>query len=122
QRADYGYDAPYALLAFAGLGTVSAVVAVVAAINQAWHLVRMSTVYAVFFLANAASFFYTTRRGKFHVWQEILDRAQLTGDERVLDMGCGRGAVLNLVAKRLTTGAVTGLDLWSTQDQSGNSR
>jgi len=40
----------------------------------------------------------------------------------VLDMGCGRGAVLVAVARRLTTGRVTGIDLWSTHDQSGNSR
>jgi ubiquinone/menaquinone biosynthesis C-methylase UbiE len=77
--------------------------------------------YAVFFLANAASFLYTTRRGKFQVWNEVLDDLRLHGDERVLDMGCGRGAVLTAVAKRLTTGRVTGVDLWSTTDQSGNS-
>src|SRR5262249_16743804 len=46
----------------------------------------------------------------------------LQGDERVLDMGCGRGAVLTAVAKRLTTGRITGVDLWSTRDQSGNAR
>ncbi|MGE5245973.1 MAG: class I SAM-dependent methyltransferase, partial [Betaproteobacteria bacterium] len=73
-------------------------------------------------LANAFSFFYTTRRGKFQVWDEILDDLRLRGNERVLDMGCGRGAVLTAVAGRLTTGRVTGVDLWSTLDQSGNSR
>ncbi len=37
-------------------------------------------------------------------------------------MGCGRGAVLTAVASRLKTGRVTGIDLWSTHDQSGNAR
>ena len=37
-------------------------------------------------------------------------------------MGCGRGAVLTAVARRLTTGAVTGIDIWSAKDQSGNSK
>ena len=37
-------------------------------------------------------------------------------------MGCGRGAVLTAVARRLTTGRVTGVDIWSTHDQSGNAR
>ena len=46
----------------------------------------------------------------------------LRADERVLDMGCGRGAVLVAVARRLTSGRVTGIDLWSTHDQSGNAR
>jgi ubiquinone/menaquinone biosynthesis C-methylase UbiE len=37
-------------------------------------------------------------------------------------MGCGRGAVLTAVARRLTTGRVTGVDIWSRHDQSGNAR
>src|SRR5262249_22556831 len=45
---------------------------------------------------------------------------RLRGDERVLDMGCGRGAVLTAVARRLTTGRVTGVGIWSRRDQSGN--
>jgi len=69
---------------------------------------------------NTTSFFYTTRRGKFIEWDRILDRTHLRGDEMVLDMGCGRGAVLTAVACRLTTGRVTGVDIWSTTDQSGN--
>src|SRR6185295_10730484 len=80
------------------------------------------TLYFVFFLANTSSFLYTTRRGKFLEWDRILDRLRLRGDERVLDMGCGRGAVLTAVARRLTTGRVTGVDIWSTKDQSGNAR
>ena len=44
----------------------------------------------------------------------------MCGDEHVLDMGCGRGAVLSLVAKRVPRGRSVGLDLW-TGDQSGNS-
>ncbi len=81
--------------------------------------VRM-TLYFIFFLANTSSFVYTTRRGKFLEWDRILDRLHLRGDESVLDMGCGRGAVLTAVARRLSTGRVTGIDIWSTKDQSGN--
>ena len=121
RRPDYGYDAPYALVAFVGLGTASAVASLVSWLSHG-DLTRMMGFYAVFFLANASSFLYATRRGKFQVWNEVLDGLHLRGDERVLDMGCGRGAVLNAVAKRLTTGRATGIDLWSTHDQSGNSR
>ncbi|MDZ4797519.1 MAG: methyltransferase domain-containing protein [Bryobacteraceae bacterium] len=76
----------------------------------------------VIFLANTSCFLYTTRRGKFFEWERILDRIHLRGDERVLDMGCGRGAVLTAVARRLTTSQVTGIDIWSTKDQSGNAK
>jgi len=121
RRGDYGYDAPYALVAFAGLGIASAIALIVSWWNHVGR-VGMLTFYAAFFLAHASSFFYTTRRGKFRVWDDILDDLHLGGDERVLDMGCGRGAVLVAVARRLTTGRVTGIDLWSTRDQSGNAR
>ena len=76
----------------------------------------------VFFLANTSSFLFTTRRGKFIEWDRILDHLHLRGDEGVLDMGCGRGAVLTAVARRMTTGRVTGVDIWSRKDQSGNAR
>ena len=32
-----------------------------------------------------------TRAGKFAVWAHLLDRLELKGDERLLDIGCGRG-------------------------------
>jgi arsenite methyltransferase len=121
RRADYGYDAPFALVAFAVLGVACAVGALVTS-GQRGRPAAVLGAYSAFFLANALSFHYTTRRGKFQVWEEILDGLHLRGDERVLDMGCGRGAVLTAVARRLTTGRITGVDLWSTVDQSGNAR
>ncbi|GAA1615305.1 hypothetical protein GCM10009733_009480 [Nonomuraea maheshkhaliensis] len=69
-------------------------------------------------LASAVSYLYTTRRGKFVVWDRELRR--LRGDERLLDLGCGRGAVLLLAAGRLERGGATGVDRWRTKDQSGN--
>jgi ubiquinone/menaquinone biosynthesis C-methylase UbiE len=51
----------------------------------------------------------------------VLDELDLRGDELVLDLGCGRGAILMLVARRLSTGRAVGIDLWRRADQSGNS-
>jgi ubiquinone/menaquinone biosynthesis C-methylase UbiE len=45
---------------------------------------------------------------------------RLQGDETVLDMGCGRGAVLLATAKRLARGRAIGVDLWQA-DQTDNS-
>jgi arsenite methyltransferase len=118
--ADYGYDAPYALVIFAAIGLASAIGAIVAWGESDRHLTAIMAFYAVFFLGNAFSFYYATRVGKFVVWNRILDGLRLRGDERVLDIGCGRGAVLIAVAKRLTSGCITGIDLWSRRDQSGN--
>lgn len=118
---EYGYDAPYALIFFAALALLSGTAATVAWWDR--HPVALSfAIYFVFFLANAASFFYTTRRGKFVEWERILDRTELHAGETVLDMGCGRGAVLTAVARRLTAGGVIGVDIWSATDQSGNAQ
>jgi len=122
KRADYGYDAPYALVMFAVLTVFSALGAVRLRTHGAVRPAAIMTLYAAFFLANSGSFLYTTRRGKFLEWHAILDVLGLRGHERVLDMGCGRGAVLTAVARRLTTGTVTGIDIWSTTDQSGNAK
>ena len=122
RRGDYGFDAPYALLAFLAGGIACVMFAGVAWWRHAAGAIAPLSLYAAFFLANAGSFLYTTRRGKFEEWDRILDGLSLSGTERVLDMGCGRGAVLTAVARRLTTGRVTGIDIWNTSDQSGNAR
>ena len=122
RRGDYGYDAPYALVIFGLLAVACGLGATMAFLNGPIRAAAPLAFYFVFFLANASSFFYTTRHGKFIEWDRILDDLQLRGDEAVLDMGCGRGAVLTAVARRLTTGRVTGIDIWSTKDQSGNAK
>jgi arsenite methyltransferase len=122
QRPDYGYDAPLALAIFALFSFAAAVVAAIGLAERDFRLATNMTVFFVWFLANTLSFYYTTRHGKFLEWARILDTLRLRGDERVLDMGCGRGAVLTAIAKRLATGRVTGVDIWSTQDQSGNAQ
>jgi arsenite methyltransferase len=113
-KASYGVDAPgflpFALLAF----TASLIAAVVSR--------RPGPLASAVVLAFCVGFFlHTTRRGKFLVWAEALDNLRLSGGERILDMGCGRGAVLLSAAKRLTGGHAFGVDIWSRTDQSGNS-
>ena len=61
-----------------------------------------------FLLANAAIYLHTSLRGKHRVWERELDRLALSGDEDLLDLGCGRGAVLIAAARRLPKGRATG--------------
>jgi arsenite methyltransferase len=121
RRGDYGFDSPYVPIAFA----VAAILGLcVTAASIAWSmpwLTGVSLLFSVVFAFGASSFLWTTRRGKFEVWAELLDTLGLQGDERLLDVGCGRGAVLLLAAERLPRGRAVGIDLWSTIDQSGNS-
>jgi trans-aconitate methyltransferase len=64
-------------------------------------------------LAHTGIYLHTTLRGKLRVWERELDRVGLRGDEQLLDLGCGRGAMLIEAAKRLPTGRAVGVDLWT---------
>ncbi|MEP6572315.1 MAG: class I SAM-dependent methyltransferase [Gemmatimonadota bacterium] len=63
---------------------------------------------------------YTSKVGKVRERERVLDRIQWTGSEAVLDVGCGRGLMLVGAARRLTTGRATGVDIWQSEDLSGN--
>jgi arsenite methyltransferase len=120
KRARYGVDAPGSLVSLMAAASVVPLVTLLSFLGgwgSRWLLLAGSA-YAT---GSAVIYLHTTARGKFAVWQRELDALQLTGREHVLDLGCGRGAVLVLVAKRLTSGRVTGVDIWRKQDQSGNS-
>ena len=45
---------------------------------------------ALIFALAASSDLYTTRRGKFIVWAGLLDGLAVRGNQRLLDVGCGR--------------------------------
>jgi SAM-dependent methyltransferase len=126
-RGRYGVDAPLVplVLTVGGLGLFASGLATLATggpgrvwpdAGMLWQLGS-----GLFLLVSATSYLYTTLWGKFVVWTAILDGLHLRGDERILDLGCGRGAVLVMVARRLRTGRVVGIDLWRSVDQSGNS-
>ena len=59
---------------------------------------------------SAASYLYSTGPGKRAIWVQLLDELGLRGDEHVLDVGCGRGAVLMLAARRLPGGRLRIVD------------
>jgi len=52
--------------------------------------------------------------------KQIFDSFTLRGDEKVLDVGCGSGILLNGAAMRLTTGKATGIDIWAPHSGGGS--
>lgn len=113
-KGSYGIDAPYLL----------PIPLVVIAWNLAQGIVSKAPwpfAAAALVTACMACGLYTSRRGKFVVWSELLDQLQLRGEEHILDIGCGRGAVLLMAAQHLNRGRAVGVDLWRRNDQSGNS-
>jgi SAM-dependent methyltransferase len=85
---------------------------------------RMLAVLTLIALACAGIAWFKVRSssdGKLRLREQLLDQLALKGDEKVLDIGCGRGLLAIGAAKRLKTGKVTGIDVWNPQDLSGNS-
>jgi SAM-dependent methyltransferase len=119
-RADYGFDAPAVAAGLAAGATASLGLTVVVRVYAAgwWWLIPLG--YGLFLGGSCASFVYTTRRGKFVMWAGLLTQLRLTGRERVADLGCGRGAVLMMLARLVPDGHAVGVDLWRSVDQSGN--
>lgn len=77
--------------------------------SQGWWLIGAGTL----LLSIALVYLHASRRGKFRVWSRALGGLHLEGTEQALDLNCGRGAVTTLVAARLTTGKVLGVDSWA---------
>ena len=113
RRASYGLDAPGVLPFLLAIFVLELVLGVTSG-------ERRPFIAAAFVATVLGIGLHTTLRGKFLAWRDVLDGLQLRGDERVLDLGCGRGAVLILAAQRLPRGRATGIDIWRRKDQSGN--
>ena len=121
RRGDYGFDAPYVPISLGVAGIVGLLLG--ALFRWAFQTLVPGTVflvYGTFMLLSSAYYVYTTRRGKFLSWAQLLTELRLKGDEQIVDLGCGRGAVLLMAASLLPLGKAYGVDLWRSQDQSGN--
>lgn len=113
RKGSYGVDAPYMLPVPALLIVGNLVSGVLS--GAVWPFVAAGVI-----LGSMGLGLYASRRGKFVVWAGLLNGLPWRGDERVLDLGCGRGAVLLLAAEHLPRGRAVGVDLWRSGDQSGN--
>jgi arsenite methyltransferase len=127
-KADYGLDAPGIIRNLAIFGVLEIAVGLGL---SAFFTPSLSWLATVFYywgllgglacLLTSALMVWSSKVGKYRERERLLDLVQLKGTEKVLDVGCGRGLVLNAAARRLTTGKAVGLDLWQAADQSGNS-
>jgi arsenite methyltransferase len=125
-KADYGFDGDYRAVPAAAQAAIAGATSAALLASAARSLLRGKPFAAAaaggmgaFIATTMALFIRTTRVGKFEVWAQILDNLRLRGDETLLDMGCGRGAVLLAAAKLLPNGRAIGVDIWRA-DQTGN--
>jgi arsenite methyltransferase len=126
-NADYGFDGDYRAVPAPAVAAIVATTDAALLAAAARSLAKGRPVAAAVtgatgatLGATAALFIRTTRVGKFEVWAQILEGLRLRGDETLLDLGCGRGAVLLAAAKLLPNGRAIGVDIWRA-DQTDNS-
>jgi len=124
-KGDYGIDAPV----FIRNLMIAAVLCLISALLVLAELLGttignfVGSVLLIFFLGFSVAAVYmiwSSKIGKYFEREKILDLASLEGNDRVLDVGCGRGLLLNAAARRLFAGIAVGVDIWKKEDQSGN--
>lgn len=120
-RQSYGLDAPGVIAGMLGAG--AAAVLGGARLVQGRRAIGIGLVGAglVPTLLGTSMLTYSTL-GKLRLRDRILDELDLTGSERVLDVGAGRGLMAVGAARRVTTGEAVAVDLWRGGDLSGNGR
>lgn len=117
----FGVDAPGLVRGF-GFGGLALLIAGLYGINAhiAPALTHPSFSIGCSLLLSCLLMLITSLLTKQLVVQRMITSLALHGNEHVLDVGCGRGLLLLEAARQLPQGRATGLDLWSTRDQSGN--
>jgi len=125
-HADYGIDAPPIIRNLTISGIVLLVIGIAAfrsTIEPRW-LVRIigyvGVIDGVLLLLQPPLMIWSSRVGKLRMRKVLIDSLNLKGNETVLDVGCGRGLLLNEAAKHLPNGKAIGVDIWQSEDQSGN--
>jgi SAM-dependent methyltransferase len=124
-KPDYGIDAPPVirnLLVAGGCGVVGAGLLYFLDAPHPLGFPAAETCFfpGLAFLLSAAGMVWYSKVSKLRRRERFLGLIPWRGDEAVLDVGCGRGLLLNAAARRLTTGKAIGVDLWQAEDLSGN--
>ena len=125
RHAEYGIDAPGVVRTHIVFGSL---LALIATIGLAWpkpnpvpaSLSIGAALVAALLLLYAAVMLRSSLVSKKRVRDRLVAALALSGNERVLDAGCGLGLALIGCAKKLTTGKAVGVDLWAAKDLSNN--
>ncbi len=129
KKADYGIDAPGVIrnLMLAGIALLAVGLALgfITAYHRFMHSYHFDVRYVLFTSSAVCGLFaflmynYSTS-GKMKHRNRIIAMIDWKGNEKVLDVGTGRGLLMIGAAKKLETGISTGIDIWNDEDLTGN--
>jgi arsenite methyltransferase len=123
--AKYGIDAPGVVRAHIVFGVLLALIATIGLslpkpnlIPASVSIVAACVAFLLLFVATVM--LRSSLMSKKRVRDRLVAALVLSGNDRVLDAGCGRGLALVGCAKKLTRGKAVGIDLWAAKDLSNN--
>lgn len=119
KKGNYGIDAPVCVICFLCLGLTLGigVIFIKSMLSQI-----IASILSFIFIFSGLGMIFSSKVGKYILRDKIINKLALTGDEKILDVGCGKGLMINGAAQRLKSGKAYGIDIWSLKDQSKNSK
>ncbi len=123
-KPNYGQDAPGLMRGFLIAALVLAILAA-----SLWTLATAPWLHILGVVIGIASLYplgmgtlmvVYSRVTKLADRDQMLEGLDWPNIRTVVDLGCGRGLLAIGAARRMTQGQVTGVDIWSVADQSGN--
>jgi hypothetical protein len=102
-KGNYGIDSPPIVAGLLTLGVALLLASLAVASGWRWGLAGIGA----YFLFGAGGMLFYSKVGKLGVAECLLDRIPWRGDEKVLDIGCGRGLLAVAAAHRLSSGSLS---------------
>ena len=114
----YGLDAPLVVIVYIALGILFLILGIT--LSSKFYYAGWMINLGIIFLLIGLYMTYSSKFGKYKMRAKIIQKLSIKGNETALDVGCGRGLMINAVASQLNTGKAYGIDIWDLKDQSGN--
>jgi ubiquinone/menaquinone biosynthesis C-methylase UbiE len=121
EKPKYGYTALKYFAYMGVLGFIGLCVALIGTLlrpplGTILMLVGIPVAFVGLYIATAYIVLYNSlfkRKTQEKIWKKITEFSKIEGNKKILDVGCGTGRASIGLAKQLTVGKVTGIDIFS---------